>query len=37
MRVHPRRIAVVIPVCQHEVILTSFLAPGRLFVAAGRP
>jgi hypothetical protein len=37
MRVQPRRLAVVIPVCQHEVILASFPAPGRSFVAAGRP
>ncbi|MBX6749172.1 MAG: hypothetical protein IRY85_05775 [Micromonosporaceae bacterium] len=37
VRVQPRRIAVVIPVCQHEVILTSFSAPGRSVVAAGRP
>lgn len=37
MRVRPRRIAVVIPVCQHEVILVSFSAPGRSLVTAGRP
>lgn len=37
MRVQPRRIVVAIPSCQHEVILASFMAPGRPVVAAGRP
>ena len=32
-----RRTEVVVPARRYEVILVSFLAPGRALVAAGRP